>query len=290
MITCIDAGHGGHDPGGQSLGTPEKAIALRYALRLGQRLERGGGVQVLYTRTDDTFVPLSERARIANSSSADVFISVHANASGNAAARGPWTIHAAPSPRGRTIATEVQRALASVLGGSPAAVYPDESPWVGGRRLAVLRQTRMPAVLLELGFTTNAADLAQLEDAEVEEGVCLAVAAAIREVMGAPVTRPASGVGEGAPRPIPDSLPPHLAVPREDPERDMVLEPITVPTAEHVEQAASRLHLAPSALCDAATLVEGIARAMVRGNEGPRQVIAAELLGAFGAFRARRCG
>ncbi len=81
-VVVIDAGHGGKDPG--SIGatkTREKGVALAIALKTGQYIEKNmPDVEVLYTRDDDTFVGLKERAEFANSNNADFFISIHANA------------------------------------------------------------------------------------------------------------------------------------------------------------------------------------------------------------------
>jgi len=85
----VDAGHGGWDMGtvGRQ-GLLEKDLALEIAQRLGVLLEQRLGLEVIYTRTDDTFVPLGRRAAIANQVGADLFISVHANYSSMSAARG----------------------------------------------------------------------------------------------------------------------------------------------------------------------------------------------------------
>lgn len=79
----IDAGHGGHDPGCISYGKDiyEKDICLRIAKKLGNQIQDSmPGVKVVYTRTTDKFVPLWQRAQIANNNNADLFISVHCNA------------------------------------------------------------------------------------------------------------------------------------------------------------------------------------------------------------------
>ena len=78
----IDAGHGGHDVGthGPS-GLLEKDVVLDVALRLGALLEERLGTEVVYTRTDDTYIPLEERTQIANDHKADLFLSIHANSS-----------------------------------------------------------------------------------------------------------------------------------------------------------------------------------------------------------------
>jgi N-acetylmuramoyl-L-alanine amidase len=90
----IDAGHGGHDTGtiGPS-GYTEKELVLDIAMRLGSMVEERLGSEVVYTRNDDTFVPLEMRTAIANQKQADLFVSIHANASRDAKARGVETYY-----------------------------------------------------------------------------------------------------------------------------------------------------------------------------------------------------
>jgi N-acetylmuramoyl-L-alanine amidase len=91
----IDPGHGGHDTGTIGPhGLMEKDLCLDVALRLGREIEEKlPGAEVIYTRKDDTFIPLEERTAIANEAKADLFISVHANSSHDAAARGIETYY-----------------------------------------------------------------------------------------------------------------------------------------------------------------------------------------------------
>jgi N-acetylmuramoyl-L-alanine amidase len=91
----IDAGHGGHDTGTIGPhGLMEKDVCLDVALRLGRLIQQKlPGAQVIYTRSDDTFVPLEERTAIANQAKADLFISIHANSSGDPGARGIETYY-----------------------------------------------------------------------------------------------------------------------------------------------------------------------------------------------------
>lgn len=85
----IDAGHGGHDSGTLGPGgLEEKDVVLDVALRLGALLKSRLGASVVYTRSDDTFIPLETRTAIANQAQADLFISVHANSSPDTGARG----------------------------------------------------------------------------------------------------------------------------------------------------------------------------------------------------------
>ena len=90
----VDAGHGGHDTGtiGPN-GLMEKDLVLDVALRLGRLLETRLGADVIFTRDDDTFIPLETRTAIANEHQADLFISVHANSSPDPSARGVETYY-----------------------------------------------------------------------------------------------------------------------------------------------------------------------------------------------------
>ncbi len=78
----LDAGHGGHDTGtiGRG-GLEEKTLVLDVAKRLGELIEKRLGSEVIYTRTDDTFIPLEARTELANEKRADLFLSIHANSS-----------------------------------------------------------------------------------------------------------------------------------------------------------------------------------------------------------------
>jgi N-acetylmuramoyl-L-alanine amidase len=91
-VVVIDAGHGGHDQGTHGKILKEKDIALTIALKVGNYIEKNvPGVKVIYTRKDDTYLALDERAAIANKNKADLFICIHANANPNARAYGTET-------------------------------------------------------------------------------------------------------------------------------------------------------------------------------------------------------
>jgi N-acetylmuramoyl-L-alanine amidase len=101
----IDAGHGGHDPGAKARGIEEAALVLDVALRL-EALLKDAGVEVIMTRRTDTFVALEERTAIANRAGADLFLSIHSNASTAEAARGVETyfLNFATNPQAEAIA------------------------------------------------------------------------------------------------------------------------------------------------------------------------------------------
>lgn len=90
----IDPGHGGHDTGtiGPD-GLAEKDLVLDVGLRLGRLLEHKMGAEVVYTRDDDTFIPLESRTAVANQNQADLFLSIHANSSRDRGARGVETYY-----------------------------------------------------------------------------------------------------------------------------------------------------------------------------------------------------
>jgi N-acetylmuramoyl-L-alanine amidase len=101
----IDAGHGGHDPGAKARGIEEADLVLDVALRL-EALLKDAGVEVIMTRRTDTFIALEERTAIANRAGADLFLSIHSNASASDLAHGIETyfLNFAPNPQAEAIA------------------------------------------------------------------------------------------------------------------------------------------------------------------------------------------
>ncbi len=79
-VIVIDPGHGGIDNGTQSSGEMEKALVLNFGLALRDRIEKSGKYRVVMTRTDDTFIPLNDRVKVARTQSAALFVSIHADA------------------------------------------------------------------------------------------------------------------------------------------------------------------------------------------------------------------
>lgn len=183
-LICIDPGHGGTDPGAIAGGHREADIALQHALELGGELARRG-VGVLYTRGTDRALDLAARSQAANEHRAALFLSLHLNASTSEAAHGLQVFHAAGSSGGEALASAIYADAVRVTGESRwAGVYPDGSPHSGGRGLHVLRSTRMPAVLIELGFITHPEERASLLDPPHREQLARAVAGAVASHLG----------------------------------------------------------------------------------------------------------
>ena len=146
----LDAGHGGADPGAVYYGRQEKTDNLNLALAVGNIL-MNNGVDVLYTRVNDTFQTPFEKAEIANRSGADYFVSIHRNAmpvSGTASGAETlvYSDEGVPALMAKNINGALERAGFANLGVI-------ERPG-----LVVLRRTQMPAALVEVGFLDNEAD------------------------------------------------------------------------------------------------------------------------------------
>ena len=113
----IDPGHGGHDPGAMNDGLSEADLVLDLALRLEKLLLKQPGVEVVMTRRSNVFVPLEERTAIANREGADLFLSIHANASEDDRVRGIETyfLNFAPNPAAEAIAARENAASARTM-------------------------------------------------------------------------------------------------------------------------------------------------------------------------------
>ena len=150
MRLCIDAGHGGADPGGSAAGpTPaqEKDFALALALLLEEEMESRGH-WVVMTRRRDRTLSLAARAAFANRLEAEVFVSLHANAASQPTVEGMEVFHFPAAVAARHLGQSV---LASLLAAFPG--HRDRG--VKTAPFLVLRATRMPAVLVECEFLTN---------------------------------------------------------------------------------------------------------------------------------------
>jgi N-acetylmuramoyl-L-alanine amidase len=202
----LDAGHGGWDLGtvGRQ-GLLEKDLVLDVTQRLGKLLQARLGSEVMLTRSADTYLPLEQRADFANQAQADLFVSVHANYSNSAAARGVETYYTnlfsapgslevekhddgtftKPTPvtlsadglhekieESRRLAASVQRSLYATL----AARSPDiRNRGIKDSAFAVLTGTTMPSILTEISFVSSPADEHNLQTAAYRQQIAEAL-------------------------------------------------------------------------------------------------------------------
>ena len=210
----IDPGHGGHDPGAKGEDTTEAELVLDVALRLEKMLGKMPGVEVVLTRRDNQFVALQERTAIANREGADLFLSIHANASAVPSARGVETYFlnfasnqnaAAVAARenatseqnmgvlqdvvkaialnskrdeSRDFATYVQREMLESLRGANKTIKDlgvKQAPFV------VLIGASMPSVLAEISFLTNPQEAKLLRSSGYRQRIAQALFEGIKD-------------------------------------------------------------------------------------------------------------
>jgi N-acetylmuramoyl-L-alanine amidase len=208
----IDAGHGGHDPGAQANGINESELVLDIALRLEKLLKERPGFDVVLTRRTDEFIPLEERTAIANREEADMFLSIHANASRQSAARGieTYLLNFATNPAAEAVAARENATSAQTMGTLPAILKAIalNNKLAESRELATMVQTslvrklrapnnglrdlgvkqapfvvligaQMPSVLAEISFLTNRSEAMLLKQTGYRQQIAQALADAI---------------------------------------------------------------------------------------------------------------
>lgn len=187
-IIVLDAGHGGKDPGASGNGIVEKALALTIAHKVAWYLQTGYEVDVRMTRSSDTFVELIDRAKMANTAGADLFVSLHLNSVADASARGfeSFVYNGQRTTATGRIQDVTHAAIATFAAGEG---MPDRGKKTAD--LAVLRHTAMDALLLEFGFISNPADAALLRNDGYIESLALITADAIAKAMVLPSKVPA---------------------------------------------------------------------------------------------------
>ena len=214
----IDAGHGGHDPGASASGVSEAELTLDVAQRLSKLLEKQPGVEVVMTRSSDVYVPLEERTAIANRESADLFLSIHANASRNSRAHGVETyiLNFATNPDAEAVAARENAGSGQPMHQLPAIVKAialnnklDESRDLAetvqrsmvqrlssrNRQLrnlgvkqapfVVLIGASMPSVLAEIAFLTNSYERSLLKTGAYRQQIAEALFDAVTKYQGA---------------------------------------------------------------------------------------------------------
>ncbi|MGE5422895.1 MAG: N-acetylmuramoyl-L-alanine amidase [Ignavibacteriales bacterium] len=187
----LDAGHGGKDPGAVGRGgTLEKDINLSLISKTGALLEQAG-YQVKYTRSDDTYVGLYDRVDTANNQSAQLFISIHCNASESSSKRGNSVYYYVDENRPAAVAQSAQRDLLArsvrdrmiqSLGLSDDGVH-DRMGFV------VIRYTNMPAILIETAYLSNSQEENLLNDQSFQDNVARSIVDGINNYLSNPLSK-----------------------------------------------------------------------------------------------------
>ncbi|MDO4300856.1 MAG: N-acetylmuramoyl-L-alanine amidase [Clostridia bacterium] len=171
----IDAGHGGFDPGKvASDGVTEKTINLAIASKLCGFLEQGGAV-VRSTRIEDSSLSeskredLRSRAEIANNSKADLFVSIHQNSFPKGSAKGAQVFYYKGSEEGKRLASLIQNRLKEVVDIDNDRVAKANDNYY------VLKQIKIPSVIVECGFLSNSVEHDKLMSSEYQEKLAWAV-------------------------------------------------------------------------------------------------------------------
>jgi N-acetylmuramoyl-L-alanine amidase len=209
-VIAIDPGHGGQDTGTQNkaLKLNEKTFTLDVALRLRALLQKEG-YKIIMTRTDDRFIPLPDRAEIANKAGADLFISIHFNSvEGASTVFGSETYAMTPQYQRSTSTSPSEKDPGARL------AYPgnNNDPWnvvlgysiqnqllnkLGSEdrgfkraRFAVLRFVNAPAVLVESGYLSNAAEARKICTAAYRDSIAEGIAAGIKAYAAVTASKP----------------------------------------------------------------------------------------------------
>lgn len=175
IVIFIDPGHGGHDSGGTGFGLKEKDIALDVSLSAAKYLtDNYRGVLVKLSRTTDTFIRLEERADMANKLQADYFVSIHSNAF-NGVANGfeSFIYNGNVSSLTRILQRDIHTYLINQMGVTDRGIKQDN--------FNVLRNTNMPAILLEFLFIDHASDNKLLSNSTYRDWLGQITAEAIAE-------------------------------------------------------------------------------------------------------------
>jgi len=167
----LDPGHGGSASGAMYSGIAEKDINLSVALKLERRLKERG-YNVVLTRSTDTHIGLYERADLANALQADLFISLHSNASlTNLQATGIYTYYHPGSRRGARLAQAIQTPVIQLTGAADRGIESAD--------FVVLRETDMCAVLVEMGFMSTPGELMLLVNDSYQDKLAIGIAEGI---------------------------------------------------------------------------------------------------------------
>jgi N-acetylmuramoyl-L-alanine amidase len=171
----IDPGHGGKDLGAVSFhGRYEKDFTLTVALKVRRLLEKQSAISVYLTRTNDTYIALDDRIKMANQLSANVFLSIHANIDANSNTKGTKTFF---NRKNSLVLTQIIQKRVQKATCFSDLHYDFE-------KYRVIKNTVMPAALVEVGFLSNIAEEKALFIDNNQDKIAASIAAGINEYLG----------------------------------------------------------------------------------------------------------
>ncbi|SFL94934.1 N-acetylmuramoyl-L-alanine amidase [Salibacterium qingdaonense] len=171
---AIDPGHGGRDPGATGAsGQYEKSFTLNLSKKVEKRLEQESGMEVFMTRTDDSFISQEsrERPKYANRKNADVFISIHGNTFSDPNVSGTETYYY----------HKTSHQFAQILQKHVVKATEFRDRGIKKKDLFVVRDTEMPAALLEVGYLTNSANESKMHTDDFQSRVADSIVKGIKE-------------------------------------------------------------------------------------------------------------
>jgi len=174
---CVDAGHGGKDPGATNGNVYEKNINLQIAKKLEAKLIETGLYDVYMTRTTDVYEDPYTKAQEANKYGADYFISIHCNSAAMSSANGVETLAYLGSTSSTNLAKAVQTELV-------AATKLRDRGIKFNNKLTVLNSTSMPAILVETAFINNPKEVINLQSTAFQNDVASAIVRGLNAYLG----------------------------------------------------------------------------------------------------------
>lgn len=173
-LVVIDPGHGGSEPGAGNGSINEKDTVLAISLEV-EKILKDKNIDNILTRSDDTFLSLEDRVKIANEKRCSLFVSIHNNSFTDSSSGGILTTYNPYSPTGTDIAKIMQSKLGNI-GMQNRKTMPRPN-------LYVLRHTEMPALLLEIGFISNKKDLSLITNASFQKKCARQIVSGIEEIL-----------------------------------------------------------------------------------------------------------
>ncbi|AGB40685.1 N-acetylmuramoyl-L-alanine amidase [Halobacteroides halobius DSM 5150] len=168
----IDAGHGGVDPGTHKNGVLEKNINLAIAKKLANFLSRGN-FNLIMTRTEDRLYQddrnkdIRHRVKVANQNKADLLVSIHVNSFPSSSSFGGQTFYASDDKQGKKLAAAIQKQL--------IAIQPQNHRQIKSASYYLLKKTKIPAVIIEVGFISNSQDRNRITNPKKQEKIARAI-------------------------------------------------------------------------------------------------------------------